>query len=124
MKADPEGLAALAASLAAGGAELSSVSAGDVVHPPLASDTVSVAAAQRLTAGAEVLMGNVGAHGSDLADLAGRLSEIAAMFTVQEARNEQALRSLAPPAPAAAQRSIPPLVRPPVLPDVRPPLVA
>ena len=124
MKADPEGLAALAAGLAAAAAELSSVTAGDVVHPPLASDTVSVAAAQRLTAGAEVLMGNVGAHGSDLADLAARLSEIATMFTVQEACNEQALRSLARPATAAAQRSMPPLVRPPVLPDVRPPLVA
>lgn len=124
MKADPEGLAALAAGLAAAAAELSSVTAGDVVHPPLASDTVSVAAAQRLTAGAEVLMGNVGAHGSDLADLAARLNEIATMFTVQEASNEQALRSLARPATAAAQRSMPPLARPPVLPDVRPPLVA
>jgi hypothetical protein len=124
MKADPEGLAALAADLAAAAAELSSVTAGEVVHPPLASDTVSVAAAQRLTAGAEVLMGNVGAHGSDLADLAARLSEIATMFTIQETTNQQALRSLARPATAAAQRSMPPLVRPPVLPDVRPQLVA
>ena len=123
MKADPEGLAALASSLAAAAAELSSVTAGDVVHPPLASDTVSVAAAQRLTAGAAVLMGNIGAHGSDLADLAARLSEIATAFTTQEASNEQALRSLARPA-AAAQRSMPRLVRPPVMPDVRPPLVA
>jgi hypothetical protein len=124
MKADPEGLSALAAGLAAAAAELSSVTAGDVVHPPLASDTVSVAAAQRLTAGAAVLMGNVGAHGSDLADLAARLSEIAAMFTAQEASNQQALRSLTRPATAAAQHSVPPLVRPPVLPDVRPPLAA
>jgi len=124
MKADPEGLAALASGLAAAAAELSSVTSGDLVHPPLASDTVSVAVAERLTAGAAVLMGNIGAHGSDLADLAARLGEIAAVFAAQEAGNQQALRSLARPAAAAAQASMPPLVRPPVIPDVPPPLVA
>ena len=123
MKADPEGVAALAASLAAAAAELSSVTTGDLVHPSLASDTVSVAAAQRLTAGAAVLVANIGAHGTDLAELAARLTEIAAAFTVQEAGNEQALGALAHRA-VAAQRGLPPLVRPPVIPDVRPPLVA
>lgn len=124
MKADPEGLAVLASCLAAAAAQLGSVRAAGLVHPPLASDPVSVGAAARLTAGASALAGNVEAHGGDVAELAARLAQIAALFAAQEAGNHQALTALAcPSASCAAAASTPPLVRPPVIPDVRPPLM-
>lgn len=123
MKADPEGLAALAARLASTAGSLAAVNAGALVHPPLAADAVSVGAATRLSSGGAALAGNISVQGADLADLATRLGLIAGIFTAQEEANAAAQASL-----SAAGRSgppaLPPLVRAPVAPDVRPPLAA
>ncbi|SLI00602.1 PPE protein [Mycobacteroides abscessus subsp. abscessus] len=123
MKADPEGLAALAARLAATAGSLTTVNAGALVHPPLAADAVSMGAAARLSSGGAALAGNFATQGADLAELATRLGVIAGIFTEQEEANAAAQASLSqvgrsgPPA-------LPPLVRAPVAPDVRPPLAA
>lgn len=123
MKADPAGLGQLAEQLSAAAVSLSSTIPAALVHPPLATDVVSTAAAGRLSAGAAVLVGNVTAHGADLAQLAARLAAVASGFAAQEAANAVAAATLTT-APSISAHAVPagPLVRPPVAPDVRPPV--
>lgn len=125
MKADPAGLGQLAEQLSAAAASLSSTIPSALVHPPLAADAVSTAAAGRLSAGAAVLVGNVAAQGADLAQLAARLAAVSSGFAAQEAANAAAASSLTK-APSISTHAVPvgPLVRPPVAPDVRPPVPA
>lgn len=123
MKADPAGLAALATKLSTTAATASAAIPAGMPHPPLAPDAVSTGAALRLSAAAEVLSGNAGTHVMDLTELATRLSTIAALFGATEAQRAVAQSTLtASPTRGDSQQLPPPLVRPPVTPDVRPPL--
>lgn len=123
MKADPAGLAALATKLSTTATAVSAAIPAGMPHPPLAPDAVSTGAALRLSAAAEVLSGNAGTHVMDLTELATRLSSIAALFGATEAQRAVAQSTLtASPTRGDSQQLPPPLVRPPVTPDVRPPL--
>lgn len=122
MRVDPQGLAELAAKLAASALTVQGSLPADFIHPPLAPDGVSAGAAARLTTGAGVLATNMTSQGADLAELASRLALVAAAFTAQEEANAAAQASLTPAGRAASLPSTP-LIRPPVSPDVRPPLV-
>lgn len=123
MRVDPQGLSELAAKLAASAVAVQGSLPAEFVHPPLAPDGVSAGAAARLTSGAAVLASNFASQGADLAELASRLTQVAAGFTAQEEANAAAQASLTPATRAASMPSAP-LVRPPVNPDVRPPLAA
>ncbi len=124
MKADPVGLAALAARLAAAASSTAAKIPTGVTHPPLAADTVSAGAAGRLSAAGGILSANAAGQVTDLDGLAARLSAVAGVFSAQEAANAAAQSTLAgSPALSGAKQLPPPLVRPPVAPDVRPPLV-
>ena len=125
MKADPAGLAALAARLTSTASTTAAAIPAGVAHPPLAADTVSAGAAVRLNAAAGILAGNAGSHVADLGELAARLATIAGAFGAQEAANAaaQAAVTTGPRRSDTQQQLPPPLVRPPVAPDVRPPLV-
>lgn len=122
MRVDPQGLAELAAKLAASALAVQGSLPAEFVHPPLAPDGVSAGAAARLTTGAGVLASNIASQGADLAELASRLTLVAAGFTAQEEANAAAQASLSPAGRAASMPSTP-LIRPPVSPDVRPPMV-
>lgn len=122
MKADPDGLSAIATRLAAAAGHIDDACAALGAHPPLASDTVSVAAAARLSAGAASLATNIASHGADLNLLAQRCGEIAALLATHEADRASAAATLsAPPTPAPPPA---PLIRPLIAPDIRPPLGA
>ncbi|WP_016890093.1 hypothetical protein [Mycobacteroides abscessus] len=121
MRVDPQGLAELAAKLAASALTVQGSLPADFIHPPLAPDGVSAGAALRLSSGAGVLAANMASQGADLAELASRLAAVAAAFTAQEEANAAAQASLTPAGHAASLPSTP-LIRPPVNPDVRPPL--
>lgn len=121
MRVDPQGLAELAAKLAASALTVQGSLPADFIHPPLAPDGVSAGAALRLSSGAGVLAANMASQGADLAELASRLAAVAAAFTAQEEANAVAQASLTPAGRAASLPSTP-LIRPPVNPDVRPPL--
>jgi len=73
VRVDPAGLAALAARLSATASTTAAAIPIGVLHPPLASDTVSAGAAARLSAGGAVLAGNAESHIADLGELAARL---------------------------------------------------
>lgn len=125
MKADPAGLAALAARLTSTASTTAAAIPAAVAHPPLATDTVSTAAAARLNAASGILAGNAENHVADLGELAARLTTIAGAFSAQEAANATAQAAVisGPRRSDTQQQLPPPLVRPPVAPDVRPPLV-
>jgi hypothetical protein len=125
MKADPAGLAALAARLTATASTTAAAIPAGVAHPPLAADTVSAGAAARLNAAGGTLAGNASSHVADLGELAARLATIAGAFGAQEAANAaaQAAVTTGPRRSDTQQQLPPPLVRPSVAPDVRPPLV-
>lgn len=125
MKADPAGLAALAARLTSSASTTAAAIPAGVAHPPLAADTVSAGAAVRLNAAGGILAGNAGSHVADLGELAARLATIAGAFGAQEAANAAAQAAVTTgPRRSDTQQQLPPaLVRPPVAPDVRPPLV-
>jgi len=125
MKADPAGLAALAARLTSSASTAAAAIPAGVAHPPLAADTVSASAAVRLNAAGGILAGNAGSHVADLGELAARLATIAGAFGAQEAANAAAQAAVTTgPRRSDTQQQLPPaLVRPPVAPDVRPPLV-
>jgi hypothetical protein len=125
VRADPAGLAALAARLAATASTTAAAIPVGVPHPPLAADTVSAGAAARLNAAGTILASNTVSHVADLGELAARLDMIAGAFGAQEAANAAAQAAVVtgPRRSDTQQQLPPPLVRPPVAPDVRPPLV-
>lgn len=125
MRADPAGLAALAAKLTTSAATAAAAIPTGVPHPPLAPDDVSTGAALRLTTAAEILAGNAESHVADLTELAVRLTTIASVFGVQEGERAAAQSTLTPSSPTRGDsHQLPtPLVQPPVAADVRPLLV-
>src|SRR6185503_2304479 len=74
VRADPAGLAALAARLTATASTTVAAIPVGVAHPPLAADTVSAGAAARLNASGTILAGNAGSQVADLGALAARLA--------------------------------------------------
>jgi len=124
VKANPAGLAELAARLSATAATTAAAIPVGEPHPPLATDTVSAGAAVRLNAGGGILAGNAESHIADLGELAARLAMISGAFSAQEGANAAAQAAVvAGPRRGDTQQQLPPpLVRPPVAADVRPPL--
>ena len=126
MKADPAGLAELAGRLSATAATAAAAIPVGEPHPPLATDTVSAGAAVRLNAGGGILVGNAESHVADLGELAARLAMISGAFSAQEAANAAAQAAVVTGPRRGDTQQLqqlpPPLVRPPVAADVRPPL--
>lgn len=122
MRVDPDGLAALAARLTASATSTAAAIPAETPHPPLATDTVSAGAAARLTAAGGILAGNAAGHVTDLGELAARLAAVAGAFGAQEAANAAAQSAVVVDPRRSDAQLPPPLVRPTVAPDVRPPL--
>jgi hypothetical protein len=120
MKVDPTGLIAVAQRLAAAGSDLV---VGEVVHPPLAPDDTSVAAAARLTAAGSALASVAGEQAAALASTAAQLGAAAASFAEQEELNKASVAALRPLG-GAATASGEAVAMPLAPPDVRPPLAA
>lgn len=111
MKVHASGLAAAAERLRAAAAQL--VAGGPSVHPPLAADQTSIAAAARLTAGARQLQSVTNVQAAALISTAGHLATLAVRFTEQEARNAAAVENLAsanqPSGSPGALAAVPPV---------------
>ncbi|TXI56294.1 hypothetical protein [Mycolicibacterium mageritense] len=123
MRADPAGLAALAAKLTTTAATASAAIPAGLPHTQVAPDEVSAGVTTRLTTAANTLAANAATHIADLGELATRLSTIAATFEVQEGQRATAQSTLTASPTRGDSQLPPPLVHPPVTPDVRPPLV-
>ncbi len=118
MRVEPSGLVAAAQRLRTIAAQLA-FSAD--IHPPLAGDQTSAAAAARLTAASAQLGAAIGVQAGALAAVADHLVAVAARFAGQESLNADAVGSLASTQqPVTAFDALAP---PPPLPtDVRAPL--
>jgi len=92
MKVQAYGLFAAAERLRAAAARL--VTGGQSVHPPLAMDQTSVAAATRLTAAAVLLQSVTNSQAAELISTADHLAAMAVLFTEQETRNAAVVETL------------------------------
>lgn len=92
VQVDAAGLVAAAGRLRAAAGELAD--GIEVVHPPLAADPTSVAAAARLNATASALQSAIAEQTASLQATADHLSAIAAGFDVQESVNAAAVQGL------------------------------
>lgn len=119
LQVEAAGLVAAAERLRSAAAEVTDPAV--VLHPPLAADHTSVAAAGRLSAVASALHASAADQAASLIATAEHLATIAAGFTAQEAANTEAVRALNPgSAPVASPGVLAPV--PQVATDAPPPL--
>ena len=119
VQVETSGLVAAAERLRAAATQLTG--AGVPVHPPLARDQTSVAAAARLSAAATALQSAAATHAAALIATAEHLVAIADGFTEQETANAAAVQALTSSAAPVGFRDLLAPV-PTVVDDVRPPL--
>lgn len=119
LQVEPPGLVAAAERLDAAAAQLARP--GVPVHPPLATDQTSVAAAARLSAAAGELQSAAVTQAAALVATADQLRATAARFIEQETVNAATVRTLTSASqPVESPHPLAPV--PPVLADARPPL--
>jgi hypothetical protein len=121
LKVDPPGLQAAARRLRDAAAQLNTVEAA--VHPPLACDQTSAAAAQVFTAAAVSLRSHSVEHAAALLGTADQLAAICAGFSQQESLNASAVRNLISAQPVSLAGLADPVPPAPeaVVPDLLPP---
>ncbi|MFL0242718.1 PPE domain-containing protein [Mycobacterium sp. SMC-17] len=118
MKIDAPGLVMAAQRLMTA---VQAVQGAGVPHPPLAADSASVGAAERLTTTAGELTTSMAGHISGLVTSLEVLTGLALGFTVTDETSAEGLATLKPTGNASAPTGFAPPA-PPVPPDFRPPL--